>query len=71
MFRGLPEDITECDYNLRKKVYQELTHIFEGENYQAKLTMAKNMAIKNAKELADSVAADPTPSLWSSNIVTM
>ena len=51
VFRGIAEDITESDYNLREKVYQELAHIFEGDDYSAKLTMAKNMALKNCKRV--------------------
>ena len=27
VFRGISQDITECDYNLCEKVYQELAHI--------------------------------------------
>ena len=51
VFRGISEDITECDYNLREKVYQELAHIFERDDFPAKLTMAKNMAVKKCKRV--------------------
>ena len=51
VFRGIAEDITESDYNLCEKVYQELAHIFEGDDYPAKLTMAKNMAVKKCKRV--------------------
>ena len=71
VFRGIAEDIMESDYNLREKVYQELAHIFEGDNYSAKMTMAKNMALKNAKELVDSVTPQLVPSLWSLSTVKM
>ena len=61
VFRGIPEDITESDYNLREKVYQELAHIFEGDDYSAKLTMAKNMAIKKCKRVGRFSRTRPRP----------
>ena len=51
VFRGISEDVSENDYSLREKVYQELAPIFEGDDYPAKLTMAKNMAIKKCKRV--------------------
>ena len=65
VFRGISEDITESDYNLREKVYQELAHIFEGDDYPAKLTMAKNMAVKKCKRVGRFSCTDLVPSLWS------
>ena len=62
VFRGISEDITESDYNLRdKKVYQELAHIFEGDDYPAKLTMAKNMAVKKCKRVGRFSRTRPHP----------
>ena len=61
VFRGISEDITECDYNLREKVYQELAHIFEGDDYPAKLTMAKNMAVKKCKRVGRFSRTQPRP----------
>ena len=40
VFRGLSEDISENDYNVRDKVYKELAHTFEGNNYAMNLSMA-------------------------------
>ena len=61
VFRGISEDITECDYNLREKVYQELAYIFEGEDFPAKLTMAKNMAVKKCKRVSRFSHTRPCP----------
>ena len=61
VFRGISEDITECDYNLREKVYQELAHIFEGEDYRGKLTMAKNMTVKKCKRVGRFSHTRPRP----------
>ena len=51
VFRGIPEDIAENDYNMRQKVYAELAHIFESEDYAAKVAMAKNMVIRKCKRV--------------------
>ena len=61
VFRGISEDIMECDYNLCEKVYQELAYIFEGENYPARLTMAKNMAVKKCKRVDRFSRSRPRP----------
>ena len=61
VFRGISEDIMECDYNLCEKVYQELAYIFKGENYPARLTMAKNMAVKKCKRVGRFSRSRPCP----------
>ena len=71
VFRGIPEDITENDYNMCEKVYSELAYTFEGENYAAKLIMAKNMAIKKCKRVGRFSHTELVPFLWSSNIAKM
>ena len=49
--RGIPEDVTENDYNMREKIYHELSHTIEGEDPAIKLAMAKNMMIKRCKRV--------------------
>ena len=51
VFRGLSEDISENDYNVREKIYKELAHTFEGNNYAMNLSMAKNIVIKRCKRV--------------------
>ena len=61
VFRGISEDVSESDYSLCEKVYQELAPIFEGEDYPAKLLMAKNMAIKKCKRVGRFSCTRPHP----------
>ena len=42
-------------------MYQELAYIFEGENYPARLTMAKNMAVKKCKRVGRFSCSRPRP----------
>ena len=61
VFRGLSEDISENDYNVREKVYSELAHTFKGNNYATNLTMAKNMVIKKCKRVGRFSHMRPRP----------
>ena len=71
VFRGIPEDIAENGYNMRQKVYAELAHIFEGEDYVAKLAMARTWLLENVSVLANSAEPEPDPSLLNLNIAKM
>ena len=51
IFRGIPEDVTENDYNMREKIYFEISFTLEVEDPSTKLAMAKNMAIKRCKRI--------------------
>ena len=61
VFRGLSEDISENDYNVRDKVYKELAHTFEDNNYAMKLSMAKNIVIRRCKRVGRSSHTHPRP----------
>ena len=61
VFRGLPEDISENDYNVREKVYKELAHTFEGNDYATNLSMAKNISIKRCKRVGRFSHTRPRP----------
>ena len=61
VFRGLPEDISENDYNVREKIYKELAHTFEGNNYETNLSMAKNIVIKRCKRVGRFSHSRPRP----------
>ena len=61
VFRGLSEDISKNDYNVREKVYKELAHTFEGNNYAMNLSMAKNIAIKSCKRVGRFSHTRPRP----------
>ena len=50
VFRGLSEDISENYYSVREKVYNELAHTFEGNDYATNLSMAKNVIIKKVQK---------------------
>ena len=61
VFRGLSEDISENDYNVREKIYKELAHTFEGNNYAMNLSMAKNIVIKKCKRVRRFSHTRPRP----------
>ena len=61
VFRGLSEDISENDYNVREKIYKELAHTFEGNNYETNLSMAKNIVIKRCKRVGRFSHSCPRP----------
>ena len=61
VFRGLSEDISENDYNVREKVYKELAHTFEGNDYAMNLSMAKNIVIKRCKRVGRFSHTRPRP----------
>ena len=61
VFRGLSEDISENDYNVREKIYKELAHIFEGNNYAMNLSMAKKIVIKRCKRVGRFSHTRPRP----------
>ena len=61
VFRGLSEDISENDYNVREKIYKELAHTFEGNKYAMNLSMAKNIVIKRCKRVGRFSHTCPRP----------
>ena len=61
VFRGLSEDISENDYNVREKIYKELAHTFEGNNYAMNISMSKNIVIKRCKRVGRFSHTRPRP----------